>query len=104
MAELSRETMYNLLREVKSVAQYASLTGALKRGARVLVETYNQCLEALAEQGDPVAKTLFRPLSPETASIDDVGVAAALLCGYLRPEKTGRRRHEDEEDEQDEEF
>jgi len=101
MTEMNRETMYALLREIRSLAITASMSGALRKGTRVLVEVYNRCLETLAEQGDPLVKSLFTPLSPESTSVDEVGAAAALLSSYVRPAKAERRRHEEDDDDDD---
>lgn len=101
MTELSPATIYSLLREVRSVAMHASLTGSLKGGARILVEMYNRCLEALVEQGDARVKSLFPALLPESTKIDEVGAAAALLSRYVKPSGVGRNRDPYEGDEED---
>lgn len=100
MTELNRETVYGLLREIRSVAYEASLTGSLKKGGRVLVDVYNRCLAAIS-QSDPLASELFPQLTAET-SIDEIGVAAALLSRYVRPAGTRRRHDNDDDDDHDE--
>ncbi|HOC06266.1 MAG: hypothetical protein ACOX21_04770 [Bacillota bacterium] len=84
MTELEKATMYKMLKEVKSLASHASLTGALDKGAPILAATYNKCLAALKSKGDQTAEQLF-PELPANANIDEIGVAAALLASYLRP-------------------
>lgn len=81
---MKRETMYNLLREIKEVAMEASLTGSLAEGIGVMVEVYNRCLDTLAQQGDALVKSLF-PVLSSRAHVDEVGVAAALLSRYIKP-------------------
>ncbi len=76
-----------------------SLTGGLKRGSRILTAMYNRCVTALKEQGDPLAEQFFPPLPEETTTIDEVGAAAALLYGYLRPSRPARRHRDEIEDE-----
>lgn len=90
MTELEKKAMYNMLMEIKRLAANASLTGALRKGSPTLVITYNKCLNALKEKGDSTAAQIFPELSPD-ASVDDVGVAAALLASYLKPEELRRR-------------
>ena len=51
MTELEKATMYKMLKEVKSLASHASLTGALDKGAPILAATYNKCLAALKSKG-----------------------------------------------------
>jgi hypothetical protein len=93
MTELEKQAMYNMLTEIKRLAASASLTGALRKGTPTLIGTYNKCLAALREKGDKTATHLFADLAPD-ASVDNVGVAAALLASYLRPEgHKGRGLH-----------
>lgn len=84
--KLEPRAMYNILREIKRLAANASLTGALSNGTPTLVATYNKCLAAIKGQGDETAAQLFPELTAN-ASVDDVGVAAALLASYVEPEK-----------------
>lgn len=90
MTELEKQAMYKLLREIKKIAFDASLTGGFRKGAPTLVATYNKCLKTLTDKGDATAEALFTPLT-ESASVDEVGVAAALLASYIAPQE-GRRR------------
>ncbi|HWI60814.1 MAG TPA: hypothetical protein VNT75_03125 [Symbiobacteriaceae bacterium] len=103
MAEMSRGTIYAVLREIRSIAMEASLTGAFKKGVSVLVQTYNRCLDTIEQQGDAQVKSLFPTLTPESTHVDEVGVAAALLSGYVRPVSPARHRDDEEEEEEDEE-
>lgn len=82
--ELADQTIYNLLKEIKSLAAHASLTGALVKGTERLLQMYNKCLTLTVKQ-DQTAAQLFDELPP-TATVDDIGVAAALLASYLKPE------------------
>jgi len=77
MTELEKTTMYNMLKEVKRLASNASLTGALEKGAPILVATYNKCLAAMKTKGDITVEQLFPELLPN-ADIDEVGVAGQL--------------------------
>lgn len=85
MTDLDKRVVYNLLREIKRLAATASLTGALGEGTPALIQAYNKCLAVTKEKGDPGVDLLFSQL-PDTAGVDQVGVAAALLASYLRPE------------------
>jgi hypothetical protein len=116
MTQLEKQSMYKLLREIKKIAFDASLTGGFRKGAPTLVTTYNKCLKTLTDKGDTTAEALFSPL-PETATVDEVGVAAALLASYIAPQEKGRglsdhdraafyhdhccQDHEDEDEDQD---
>jgi len=87
------DRILSLLDEIKSVATTASLTGGLRRGGRTLVAIYNKCLDA-AEREHPGLQDLFPHLeADEGTSLDEVGVAAALLYGYLRPDDPRRHAH-----------
>lgn len=89
MAELDKLTIANLLLEIKRVASHASLTGSLRKGAPLMADVYNKCLDAVTASGDELARTIFPRLERET-SIDEVGTAAALLAGYLGPRREKR--------------
>lgn len=80
---MSTERIYFMLREIKSIAMEASLTGGMKKGSKTLANMYNRCFETLREN-DPSISTLFEPLN-EDASVDEIGVSAALLSRYMRP-------------------
>ena len=111
MTELEKQAMYNMLVEIKCLAANASLTGALRKGTPTLVMTFNKCLTALKEKGDTTASQLFPELSLG-ASIDDVGIAAALLASYLPESRRSRglsrhdiiafnHDHDDDDDDED---
>ena len=76
------DRVLGLLDEIKQVAQTASMTGSLDGGARMLIAVYNKCLAAVADEA--AVGDLFPKLDAE-AGMDEVGVAAALLAGYIRP-------------------
>lgn len=104
MNPIDKETMANLLLGIKQIAMEASLTRTpIKQGVRVMADVYNRCLNALKEQGDPLVMELFPTLSPETASVDEAGVAAGLLYRYIRPARSERPNRRDEEDDEDRE-
>lgn len=80
-----------MLKQLYSLAEHSSLTGALAAGAVDAVEQYNRILERLEALG-VTSGGLFKPL-PEDASFDRLGVASKLLEGYLaeetvQPERT----------------
>ncbi|MFC4619554.1 hypothetical protein ACFO4N_12605 [Camelliibacillus cellulosilyticus] len=83
---LSQETVFSMLREIKSIAMQSSLTGGLSKGSRILIDVYNRCLASIGEE-DPNAQKLFSPLPTESeaVSMDEIGTAAALLSSYLKP-------------------
>lgn len=89
---MSKDRIYFMLREIKSIAMEASLTGSMKKGSKTLAKMYNRCLEALSES-DPSISTLFEPLN-EDVSVDEIGVSAALLSRYMKPD----RDHFEEDD------
>lgn len=82
MKESDRTALYLMLREIKSIASHASLTGSLEGSTKFLVDVYNRCLNAIAES-DPHVKNLFPSLAPDTADMDTLGAAAALLHKYM---------------------
>lgn len=86
--EMTKETAFAMLREIKTVAMESSLTHGFRKGSRMLVSVYNRCLSTLSEE-DPQVSKLFSPLSeePDAVHVDEVGVAAALLSRYIKPAK-----------------
>lgn len=75
-----------MLREIHSLAEHASLSGAFeKEGALEAVRAYNLLLTHLGEQEVDLGG-MFQPL-PEAASFDRIGVASRLLRGYLEDEE-----------------
>lgn len=98
--------LHGLLREIARLAEHASLTGSMEKGAPSAVRRYNQTLARLELLG-LLSEGMFTPL-PADASFDEVGVDSKLLAGYLshdvqesqgdvrphRPHwKEGRERH-----------
>jgi hypothetical protein len=86
MAEFSADKIYGILVEIKKMASTASLTGSMGKGTPMLIDMFNKCLRAI-ESKDDTAGAIFSEL-PETTSVDEVGVAAALLSGYIRSDET----------------
>jgi molybdenum-dependent DNA-binding transcriptional regulator ModE len=76
-----------LLQKTAEMAEGASLTGSLKQGGRAAALQYNRALQHLEQLGE-IPTELFAPL-PEDASLDEVGVAANQLAGYLEDEEEG---------------
>ena len=70
-----------LLIKTAEMAEGASLTGSLKQGGRAAVQQYNRALQYLEQVGE-VPAGLFSQL-PEDASLDEAGIAAMQLAGYL---------------------
>lgn len=79
---LNRTQVRSLLQGIKEEATTASLTGALEGGSRVMADFFNRCRQALIEGGDEGVGVLFGEL-PEQASVDEIGIAAALLLRYV---------------------
>lgn len=86
--EMNKETIYAMLREIKAVAVEASMTGALDKGSPMLIDVFNRCLASYKEI-DPKVSALFEPIGAENGApnIDEIGVAAALLSRYIKPER-----------------
>lgn len=87
MASTNQKKIASLLLQVKRLAGHASLTGSLEDGKTILIATYNKCLAALQSLSDSGLEEIwdmdiFSEL-PEDASIDEVGVAAALLASLV---------------------
>lgn len=74
-----------LLRQTARVAREASLTGSLEGGARIAARQYNHILEHLQRSGQ-VPEDLFPRLDENDANIDEVGMVATQLDGYLDDE------------------
>ena len=84
--ERNVRSLRGLLSSIKSVAVQASLDAGLAKGTPTLIDAYNRCLKALRtmnQESDALLPELFQEL-PASADVDQVGVAAALLHGYLR--------------------
>lgn len=75
-----------MLRELYSLSEHASLTGAFKKdGAQDAVQAYNQILTYVSAQGIDL-QGMFSPL-PEDASFSRLGVASRLLRSLLEEEE-----------------
>ncbi len=78
-----------LLHALSDLARESSLTGSLKKGAKVAVRQYNGLLDHLSEtSGVPgetsaVPEGLFAHLDEDEDSFDELGVACVLLNAYL---------------------
>lgn len=83
-----------LLRETKRLAEQASLTGSLEKGGKFAVRQYNAIRQHLQDTG-VIPEDLFTELDEDEASFDELGVACALLEGYLEEdEQPEDPRHE----------
>jgi hypothetical protein len=71
-----------MLEKTTSLAENASLTGSMSGGREFAIRSYNSVLQHLSSTGE-IPAALFPPL-PETASLDEVGIASAQLAEYLR--------------------
>jgi hypothetical protein len=88
-----------LLRETKRLAEQASMTGSLDKGGRFAVRQYNAVRDHLQDNG-VIPEDLFPSLDEDEATFDEIGVACALLDGFLGeddeqedPRETRRSRH-----------
>jgi hypothetical protein len=82
-----------MLEKTTSMAEHASLTGSMAGGKEFAVRSYNATLQHLGSTGE-IPAALFPPL-PETAGMDEVGIASAQLAEYLRaglPEQRGNEQ------------
>lgn len=77
-----------LLRQTAKVAREASLTGSLEGGARIAARQYNQILQHL-ERSREVPEDLFPQLDEDETNIDEVGMVATQLEGYLDDDEDG---------------
>ena len=73
-----------LLKEIGDLAQSASLTGSLSKGAPAAVRRYNQVVTRLEALG-VASGGLFQPLNEES-TFDELGVESTLLASYLEEE------------------
>jgi hypothetical protein len=74
-----------LLERMRSLAQEASMTGALRKAGHYAAQQYNGLVGLLTRQG-VIIPEYFPPLDEEESSMDSVGFAAAQLAEYLRSE------------------
>jgi hypothetical protein len=95
-AEASRYQMLRrariILKGLAEMAEHASMTGALRKGAPDAVSAFNRILALTGEQGVEL-HDLISPL-PEDASMDRVGVACKLLQMVLEDELEGEEEHD----------
>ena len=80
---MEKKKLISILKEIKNIAGKSSLTGMFKQSASVLVTNYNAILESAKRDGLITDDIDFVTELPETANIDEVGVAAAILMAYL---------------------
>jgi hypothetical protein len=83
--KIGTDRIYAMLREVKSLAMEISLTEGLQMGSKTLADVYNRCLTELSED-DPAISILFSLLE-DNVSVDEIGVSAALLSKYMKPNR-----------------
>ena len=81
---LELRRLRRMLKQMHSLSEHASLTGALSEGAMDAVQQYNRILRRL-EELDVVTPGIFSML-PDDASFDRLGVLSKLLEGYLAEE------------------
>jgi hypothetical protein len=82
-----------LLRQIARLAKEASLTGGLEKGARTSVQQYNRAVHVLEQHLEAIPDGFFPPLA-EDASMEEVGVAAFQLAGYLEEDGEDSRSEE----------
>ena len=80
---MEKKKLVAVLKEIRNIAGESSLTGMFKQSASVLVKNYNAILESAKKDGLITGDIGFVTELPETANIDEVGVAAAILMAYL---------------------
>jgi hypothetical protein len=88
--ETELRRIVRMLEKTASMAEHASLTGSMAGGQAFAVRSYNATLQHLGSTGE-IPAALFPPL-PESASMDEVGIASAQLAEYVRaglPEQRG---------------
>jgi len=81
---LELRRLRRMLKQMHSLSEHASLTGALSEGATDAVQQYNRILRRL-EDLNVVTAGIFSIL-PADASFDRLGVLSKLLEGYLADE------------------
>ncbi|MCS6859020.1 MAG: hypothetical protein NZT92_01720 [Abditibacteriales bacterium] len=82
--------LVRMLVSISKMAKDASLTGTLREGKSMAIRQYNAVLARLKELG-VISGDLFAPVA-ESASFDEVGVAAAQLADFLREDDEEYRR------------
>jgi hypothetical protein len=87
-----------MLKELYSVVEHASLTGAFRHGGAAAAQGYNQILTFVRSQEmDTELTGMFSPL-PEDTSYDTVAVATRLLLGYVEGEIEDAKDNDEESD------
>jgi hypothetical protein len=81
-----------LLERTHRIARDATMTGALGGGKDYAARQFNAIVTDLSQRGI-VLPGYFPPLSEE-ASLDEVGIACALLADYLKADLPDERGHE----------
>ncbi|MGI6343952.1 MAG: hypothetical protein ACOX18_02655 [Bacillota bacterium] len=97
MTDIARKGIVCLLHEVKRLAREASLSGALSGGSQLLIRTYNRCTALLAELDDErvqwvLGANIVPAELPADATVDELGISAALLLGVLASDADEQRR------------
>ena len=80
---MEKKKLISILKEIRNIAGESSLTGMFRQSASVLVKNYNAILESAKKDGLVTGDIDLVTELPETANIDEVGVAAAILMAYL---------------------
>ena len=80
---MEKKKVISILKEIRNIAGESSLTGMFTKSALVLVKNYNAILESAKKDGLITDDIDFVTELSETANIDEVGVAAAILLAYL---------------------
>jgi hypothetical protein len=80
---MEKKKLLSILKEIRNIAGESSLTGMFKNSAPVLVKNYNAILGSAKKDGLVTGDVDLVTELPETADIDEVGVAAAILLAYL---------------------
>ena len=75
-----------MLTELGELAEHASLTGALERGAPAAIRRYNTVLQRLQELG--AVPSSFGRLGDDV-SFDEIKVESALVASYLKDDERG---------------
>ena len=80
---MEKKKLISILKEIRNIAGESSLTGMFTKSAPVLVKNYNAILKSAKKDGLITGDIDLVTELSETADIDEVGVAAAILLAYL---------------------
>lgn len=84
---MTKKQSINMLKEIKRVATEASLTGALRGGVKMYVNTYNSIRQKAIEKKWIDDDGIIPVLDTNAGeNMDSVGCVSALLIGLLRDE------------------